>query len=88
MPEKTLDSNDTPSIAILYVNHRGVKALRQIVPNRMWYGTTTWHPSEQWFLDAFDIERQAFRSFAIADILEWQIESANVPVRHRTACEA
>jgi len=81
-----MESRETPAISILYVNHRGVKAWRKIVPSRMWYGVTIWHPAEQWFVDAFDVERDSFRTFAIADIVEWQVGSARVPVRQTVTC--
>ena len=32
---------------------------------------TEWHPEEQWILDAFDLDRNAERSFAFKDIVDW-----------------
>lgn len=88
MCERSLEVNETPTVSILYVNYKGERALRTIVPNRMWFGTTLWHPAEQWFLDAFDVDKQESRTFALADVIEWQVGSSHVPVRQATSREA
>ena len=68
-----IDENDQQNrvVSVLYQNYRGVTALRRIVPRKIWFGHTDWHPGEQWILDAFDVEKRAERSFAMADIKEW-----------------
>lgn len=60
------------AIEIVYTNYRGETARREIVPQRVWFGATTWHPEEQWLLDAFDIEKGAERSFALRDIRSYE----------------
>jgi len=59
------------AVSIVYTNYKGQTALRQVVPKRIWFGKTDWHPEEQWLLDAFDIEKGADRSFAVKDIRCW-----------------
>ena len=56
------------TIRIVYTNYRGETARREVVPQRVWFGATEWHPEEQWLLDAIDIEKGAERSFALRDI--------------------
>jgi predicted DNA-binding transcriptional regulator YafY len=56
------------AIRIIYTNYRGETAQRTIVPQRVWFGATEWHPEEQWLLDAVDVEKNAQRSFALRDI--------------------
>lgn len=56
---------------IVYTNRRGETATRRIVPLCLYFGSTQWHPEQQWFLEAFDIAKQAIRLFAAADIHEW-----------------
>jgi predicted DNA-binding transcriptional regulator YafY len=56
------------AIRISYTNYRGETARREIVPQRVWFGATEWHPEEQWLLDAIDLEKGAQRSFALRDI--------------------
>src|SRR5947208_5284684 len=58
-------------ISILYMNYRGETALRRVLPQRIWFGTTEWHPEDQWVLDAIDLEKQVERSFAMKDIKQW-----------------
>jgi len=65
---------------VTYTNWRGETAQRSIIPRKLWFGKTEWHPKEQWLLTAFDIEKQAERDFACQDIREWHIappKSAN-----------
>jgi predicted DNA-binding transcriptional regulator YafY len=56
------------AVCIVYTNYRGETAQRRIVPQRVWFGATEWHPGEQWLLDAFDLEKGSPRSFALRDI--------------------
>jgi predicted DNA-binding transcriptional regulator YafY len=56
------------AVSIVYTNYRGETARRRIIPQRVWFGATKWHPDEQWLLDAFDVEKQSARSFALRDI--------------------
>lgn len=60
--------NTQKSIKILYTNWKGETAIRQIVPIRLEYLATEWHPEEQWCLIAFDLDKQAERNFACKDI--------------------
>lgn len=62
------DVNPAQAIRIVYTNYRGETSLREIVPQRVWYGATDWHPEEQWMLDAVDLDKGAARSFALRDI--------------------
>lgn len=59
------------TVNIVYTNYKGETALRKIVPERIWFGKTDWHPEEQWLLDAFDEQKGASRSFAVRDIRAW-----------------
>lgn len=61
-------------VRILYTNYRGETSLRTIIPIKIWYGSTNWHPDPQWLLDARDIEKRADRSFALKDIKAWFLE--------------
>ena len=71
-------SRETKPIRILYTNWRGETSVRRIVPwnsaggnKAMWFGTTDWHPGPQWFVSAYDLDKEDFRDFAQADILAW-----------------
>jgi len=65
----TIGSADRRRIVnIVYTNYRGETAQRRIIPQRVWFGATQWHREEQWLLDAFDLDRESPRSFALCDI--------------------
>ena len=59
------------AIVIRYTNYKSETAVRRIIPLEIRFAATEWHPAEQWLLEAFDLDRNAQRSFAIKDILEW-----------------
>lgn len=59
-------------VEILYTNYRGETDRRRVVPKRIWFGETDWHPEPQWLLDAVDLAKDAERSFAMKDIAEWR----------------
>lgn len=61
-------------VTIVYTNYKGETAVRRIVPEKIWFGATEWHPEPQWLLDAFDSDKQATRSFALKDITRWQAQ--------------
>ena len=56
-----------PSIHVLYRNHRGEVATREILPIKVYWGSTEYHPENQWLLECFDVEKEARRDFALAD---------------------
>lgn len=61
---------------IIYTNYRGETAERSITPKRVWYGISDWHPEPQWFLTAFDHDKNADRDFALTDFGHSQPSSA------------
>lgn len=65
----------TKNVKILYTNWRGEKAWRTILPENIYFGSTEYHPEEQWLLKAFDVEKNAYRDFAVKDIASWIPES-------------
>lgn len=50
---------------VAYQNWRGEVAIREIKPICLWFGSTQWHPEDQWFLKAWDVEKQVERDFAL-----------------------
>ena len=66
-----MSDNSEKTVQILYTNYRGETAYRNIIPEKIWFGATEWHPQPQWLLDAFDVEKNALRNFAIKDIRNW-----------------
>lgn len=73
---------DGKVVEFTYTNYRGVTEVRRVVPINIWHGTTEWHPRKQWFLHAWDLDRQAARDFTWADIQGWAVaEDQSLPWR-------
>ena len=56
------------SVVIDYINWKGERSLRAILPESLSFGSNEWHPKPQWLLRAFDVEKAAWRDFAVSDI--------------------
>jgi hypothetical protein len=54
-------------VTLTYTNWRGETAERTILPQRVWFGATDWHPEPQWLLTAIDVEKGVERDFALKD---------------------
>lgn len=65
--------NDAKEVRILYTNYRGETFVRRVVPLRLYFGATEWHPEEQWLLEARDLDKDNNRSFAMKDIRAWYL---------------
>jgi hypothetical protein len=73
-------SGTPQAVLVVYRNYRGETATRSILPQRLWFGSTEWHPEPQGLLDAVDTERHEERSFAFRDILTFDCSAtADVP---------
>ena len=60
-------ASELKPIEIAYTNYRGETSLRTITPQRVWFGSTKWHPEPQWLVTAYDHDKQAVRDFAFKD---------------------
>ena len=61
-------------VTIVYTNWKGVTAIRQIFPIRVFFGSNEWHKENQWLLEAIDLEKNATRTFAMKDIRSWFVQ--------------
>lgn len=69
---------------IPYTNYRGERRIRSLLPLRLWYGATDWHPEPQWLLEALDTERLELRSFALSGFAD----STGTPTKAPPATDA
>ncbi|MBR1654200.1 MAG: hypothetical protein IJ690_04540 [Clostridia bacterium] len=69
-----MEFSDNQRVIILYSNWKGDTSYRNIVPKSVEFKSTEWHPEEQWILNAFDVDKQADRAFALKDIKEWSVQ--------------
>lgn len=60
-------------VVIGYINYRGKASCRRILPRTIRFAASEWHPEPQWLLDAYDLDKQAERSFALNNVMAWNV---------------
>lgn len=60
---------DTREVWFTYTNWRGETSERKVLPLSIWFGSTEWHPEEQWFIRGTDVEKGEERDFALTDMV-------------------
>ena len=55
-------------LSFWYKNYRGELSERVVIPVRIYHGSTEWHPDPQWLMEAWDMEKDAIRAFAMSDM--------------------
>lgn len=71
--------DNRPPIRILYSNHRGEVVWREILPVQVYWGATDFYPEECWLLEAFDLMKNARRTFRMANVLRWDYGTGPFP---------
>ncbi len=66
-------------VEIDYTNWRGERSTRKIVPMRIAFENSEWHPETQWILEALDVEKHELRGFAFANIHSWKPAPQLIP---------
>ena len=64
-------------VYIDYTNYRGERSVRRILPERLYFGRTEYHPEDQWLLDAHDLGKDVSRTYAMKDIHKWSDKQLN-----------
>lgn len=64
-------SDPRREVTIDYTNWRGERSTRRVRPLDLVFENNEWHPETQWLLEAYDLERQAIRTFAVKNIHSW-----------------
>jgi len=60
-----------PTLQFEYKNWLGKVSIRKVVPYDIWFGSTEFHPEDQWFLHVFDMDKGEERNFALRDIIKF-----------------
>lgn len=55
-------------IHCIYTNYKGETCERNITPINLYWGSTEFHPEEQWLLSALDNDKNQVRDFALKDM--------------------
>lgn len=61
-------------VIIDYTNWKGVRMNRKISPIRIFWGQNTYHPEEQYLLEAYDLDKLEIRYFAMKDVHSWNTQ--------------
>lgn len=51
-----------------YTNYKMQTEQRKARVMSVWYGTSEYHQGEQWFMMAYDMDRESIRNFAMRDM--------------------
>lgn len=65
---ETLEFAPKQRLVVWYTNWRGVRALRRIDAQQLWFGSTAQHPAPQWLLTGRDLDKDELRDFAVKDM--------------------
>lgn len=60
------------AVAVDYVNWKGTRRERRVLPLRFFFGSTEFHPEPQWLFDCFDFECGENRTFALSGVKSWR----------------
>lgn len=60
---------DQPPLTFSYLNYRGEVSVRRVQSPHLYWGSTDWHPAPGWLMRAWDVDKQAWRDFATADMV-------------------
>jgi len=58
-------------VKVKYKNWQGEISIRTIIPQNIYYGNTEYHKEDQWLLEVWDVEKDAPRTYAMLDIIEF-----------------
>lgn len=63
-----------PVLQFTYTNYKGNTSVRNVVSPTIVWGTSEWHNEGKptWLLEAFDLDKQAIRGFAMDSILSYE----------------
>lgn len=52
-----------------YINYKGIKSTRNVIPMSLYFGATEFHPENQWLIVVYDLDKQCERTFALNNIV-------------------
>ena len=71
MPQPPMVKKSKPQLVFKYKNWENKTSIRHIIPEKIYFGKTKWHPKKQWFLKAWDLDKKEKRTFAVKDIIKF-----------------
>lgn len=65
---------DTSKVVLIdYTNYRGERSKIRVRPERIYFGSTEFHPEPQWIMQALNVDRHMTRHYAVKDIHSWEV---------------
>ena len=64
-----MKSREVKPITFTYRNWKGEVSERNVIPIKLWRGSTEFHIGNQLLLTAWDVDKKAERTFVVADII-------------------
>jgi hypothetical protein len=72
LPEKLREDPSSAILRVRYKNWKGETLERNVLPlGKLEFKSTTYHPTPQWILPVYDLDKKALRDYALADIEEF-----------------
>lgn len=66
----TWAATEKTTLWLHYINHRRELAWREVLPFKLWFGTTRWHSEkEQLLINGWDVQKKAKRDFAMEGVI-------------------
>lgn len=59
---------EKPEVNFTYTNWKGETGERKAIFTLVYFGTTHYHPEPQWLVEAFDLDKEDTRIFAMKDM--------------------
>lgn len=56
---------------LIYENYKGVVAERCVIPLSIFFGVTEYHRQSGYMLHSWDIEKKAYRDFALVNVVKF-----------------
>lgn len=72
-PVPQVATESARTLRIDYTNWHGRRAIREIIPIRVFYGMNQWHQDFQWMIEAIDKESHGVRTFAMKNIHSYML---------------
>ena len=60
---------NNPPLQFGYTNYRGEFGIRRVQMPHVYWGSTDWHPEPGWLMRAWDVDKELWRDFAVADMI-------------------
>ena len=74
---------NNPPLRFGYTNYRGEAGIRRVQMPHLYWGSTDWHPEPGWLMRAWDVDKQVWRDFAVADMVIMDPEEGHNGAREK-----